>query len=497
MAISNGPLKQKPDTCSGSLAFSTVVANPAQVSAIHSDVQKKPNEAVLVARQKSKLESVTTEKVDQRTTLQTLATLGHPVTPIPSVQYIDSLKDKDDAPNMSHKSEKVDRRTTSTSTPGHPVTSLPTTQYIGSLKDKDDLLNMSDNPGSSYDNFDGSRSFSAEREPVPVVETKFQKVCSDMPSLHIDGPNLQRGISEQHRDPLSLNGALNTVTSRRDAFVSTEHSGLRSHEQSKVAEFEDDLLSFNVQRIKDPEVVTHRSNLPSLSQPFNHTSRILSANFSVDPLTVNNRIVDKGSLSEVYNIPSSSNGYTENLASRFTKLDNGDCNSYMPSDGGKHAVDDLGESSIISNILSMDFDSWDDSLGSPRNLAKLLGEAENKQGGPHGATTSWKVQTSNQSRFSFAREDNEVPKFERSFSNVGQSVDNHHSFGNSFPSNGDYYLGKSNNLSSFDAEDPGNFANISTLGSNKFPGQPTYLWLTSCYLCFVVVVHFTSYHAMS
>ncbi|KAL8115637.1 hypothetical protein AgCh_022224 [Apium graveolens] len=474
VASSNGPFKQKSDSCSGSLAFSTVVANPTQVSAIHSDVQKKPNEAVLVARQKVKLELAVSEKVDHRTTSHTLTTPGHPVTSIPSVQCIDSLKDKDDSPNMSHKSEKVDCRTTSYThaTPGQPVTSVPITQYIDSLKDKNDLLNMPHNPVSSYNNYDVSR-IGAEKEPVPVLETKFQKVCSDMQSLRIDGPRLQRCISEQHRDPLSLNGASNTVTSHRDAFVSREHSELRSHEQSKVAgstssELEDDLLSFNVQRIKDPEVVGHRSNLPSLSQSFNHKSRILSANFSVDPLTVNNKTVDKSSLPKVYNIPSSSNGYTEILASKFTKLDNGTNNSYMPSDGGKHDTDDIGESSIISNILSMDFDSWDDPLSSPRNLAKLLGEAENKQR-PHGASTSWKVQTSNQSRFSFAREDNEMPKFEPSFSNFGQSVDDYHSFGNGFSSNGDYYLGKSNNLSSFNTEDPGDFANNNTLGSNKFP----------------------------
>lgn len=447
-----------------------MVANPTQVSAIHSDVLTKPNEAVLVARQKGKLELPVPEKLDQRTTSSTLA--AHPITPIPSGQYIDSLKDKDDSLNMSHKSEKVDRRTTSytPATPGQPITSVPTTQYIDSLKDNDDLLSMSHNPVSSYDNFVGSRSIGVEREPVPVVETEFQKVCSD--------------ISEQHRDSLSLNGASNTVTSLRDAFVSREHSELRSHVQSKVAgstssEFEDDLLSFNVQRMKDPEVVSHRSDLPSLSQSFNHTSRILSANVRVDPLNVNNKIVDKGSLSKVYNTPLSSNGYTyntENLASRFTKLDNGKNNSYMPSDGGKHAVDDIGESSIISNILSMDFDSWDDSLGSPQNLAKFLGEAENKQG-PHGVSASWKVQTSNQSRFSFAREDNEVPKFEPSLSNFGLSLDNHHSFENGFVSNGDYFLGKSNNLSSLNAEDPGNFANIHSLGSNRFPGQPSHIYL--------------------
>lgn len=499
VASSNGPSKQKADTCTGSLAFSTVVANPTQVSAVHSDVQKKPNEAV-VAIQKGKLELAASEKADQRITSYTRAAPEHPITSIPTIQYMDSLKDKDGFLNMVQKSEKVDRGTTSYTpvTPGHAVTSVPATQYTDSLKDKDDLLNMSHDLVRPNDYSDRSRSIAPEREPIPVVEPEIQKVCSDMLSLRIDGPRLQRCISEQHKDPMCLNGASNAMTSCRDAFVSREHSELRSHEQSKVAdsansEFEDDLLSFNVQRIKDPEVVSHRSNLPSLPQSFNYTSRISPANVSADPLTVDKKNVDKGSFPKVHNIPLNSNGHFENLASGFAMFDNGDRNSYMPSDGGKHAVDDIGESSIISNILSMDFDSWDDSLGSPQNLARLLGEAENQQG-PLGISNSWKVQTSNQSRFSFARENDEVPKFEPSLSNFSQAPENHDSFGNGFVSNGDYYLGKSNDLSAFSVVETGNFANVHSLGSHKFSGQHGLLSFSICYMYPYILV---SYHTIA
>nr|XP_017233214.1 PREDICTED: uncharacterized protein LOC108207265 [Daucus carota subsp. sativus] len=424
VASSNGSSKQNADVCSGPLAFSIVVASPTQVSIIHSDVQKKPHEACL--RQIGRPELAVSEKVDLQTASYTLAIPGHPITYVPTTQYVDPLKDKNDSLNMSHKSEKVDH--TSFYTPailGHPVTSGPSIQSIDSVKDKDESLNMSHNLVNSYDKFDRSRNLGLEREPIPVAETAIKKQC----------------ISEKHTDPLSLNGALNAVTSCRDAFVSREHSELRSDEQSKVAgsansEFEYDLLSFNFQRIKDPKV-----------------------------------IADMGSSSNVDNIPLNSSAYTKNPASRFTKLDNGYNNSYMLSDGWKHAIDDVGESSIISNILSMDFNSWDDSSGS-RDLAKLLGEAKNKQG-TQGVSTSWKVQSSNQSRFSFAREDSEVPKSEPSLTNFGRALEDHHSFGNGFVSNGDYYLGKSNDLSP--AKTSGNFANIHALGSNKSPGQLTLL----------------------
>lgn len=68
---------------------------------------------------------------------------------------------------------------------------------------------------------------------------------------------------------------------------------------------------------------------------------------------------------------------------------------------------DAGESSIISNILSMNFDIWEDnSIASPHNLAKvLLGEKDMKPGFPKDTSSSWKFQNSGQSRFSFARED--------------------------------------------------------------------------------------------
>ncbi|KAI5431179.1 hypothetical protein KIW84_035368 [Lathyrus oleraceus] len=43
---------------------------------------------------------------------------------------------------------------------------------------------------------------------------------------------------------------------------------------------------------------------------------------------------------------------------------------------------DKGESSIISNILSIDFDPWDDSITSPYNIVKLLSDNTDSQTGP-------------------------------------------------------------------------------------------------------------------
>ncbi|KAG2335178.1 hypothetical protein Bca52824_006358 [Brassica carinata] len=60
------------------------------------------------------------------------------------------------------------------------------------------------------------------------------------------------------------------------------------------------------------------------------------------------------------------------------------------------------EDEIISNILSLDFDPWDESLTSPHNLAELLGKVDQRSS-PLKPSNLLKQQNS-QSRFSFAQE---------------------------------------------------------------------------------------------
>ncbi|XP_042427982.1 uncharacterized protein LOC122015292 isoform X1 [Zingiber officinale] len=69
-------------------------------------------------------------------------------------------------------------------------------------------------------------------------------------------------------------------------------------------------------------------------------------------------------------------------------------------------VDKTGESSIISDILSLDFDPWDESVSPANSLAKLLGETK-KQDGSFSLSSSSRSATNNQSRFSFARQENQ------------------------------------------------------------------------------------------
>ncbi|KAI4300227.1 hypothetical protein L6164_033625 [Bauhinia variegata] len=84
---------------------------------------------------------------------------------------------------------------------------------------------------------------------------------------------------------------------------------------------------------------------------------------------------------------------------------------------------DMGESSIIASILSLELDAWDDSLTLPQSLVKLLGESDEQCTSLKGPT-SRKAQDKNQSRFSFARQDeflNEASDLENSFGITGHA----------------------------------------------------------------------------
>ncbi|PKA63296.1 CCR4-NOT transcription complex subunit 4 [Apostasia shenzhenica] len=70
----------------------------------------------------------------------------------------------------------------------------------------------------------------------------------------------------------------------------------------------------------------------------------------------------------------------------------------------KVAVVHTGESNIISNILSLDFDPWEDSLSVSDSFSKLLCENEGNNGSLI-LSKRFNTENNNQSRFSFARQE--------------------------------------------------------------------------------------------
>ncbi|XP_011004153.1 PREDICTED: uncharacterized protein LOC105110716 isoform X2 [Populus euphratica] len=114
---------------------------------------------------------------------------------------------------------------------------------------------------------------------------------------------------------------------------------------------------------------------------------------------------------------------------------------------------DTDESSIISNILSIDSGVWEDSLTSPQSFVKLLADND-KQQSCRKIPCMRKAQESSQSRFSFARQDgfsNHLSNFEHSLENAAnKSSSSNYIIENKDPWM-DNYRGVSSNISSVES----------------------------------------------
>ncbi|MCL7034119.1 hypothetical protein MKW94_016476 [Papaver nudicaule] len=279
------------------------------------------------------------------------------------------------------------------------------------------------------------------------------------------------------------------IASSSDVSVLKEPPSRVSESKGQVplvrgSEAQEDAQNMNRPPLKIPEVGGGlTSNLPYSSDL--HAINIsngnswkgddsfpLSTHFNVDNTTARTDVSNASLLSRSNELLSS-NGYFENKVSS-SKLGRNFDHSRHPlnvepvgypgsyNDKGaaalKNSTVDMGESSIISNIFSMDSDAWDVSLALPQNLAQLLGESE------HGSRSgALRVKNSNQSRFSFARQDdfaNQVPGLEPSSGKNGYGYMGNYSTYQGAMANGDLYTEK---------RQPG-FSSYIMEESDTFPG---------------------------
>ncbi|XP_057953845.1 uncharacterized protein LOC131148123 isoform X2 [Malania oleifera] len=464
LTCSNGSSKEKPDTLSGSLPFSSAIASTTLTSKVHSETGKKPssNEESQQAQSKGRLE------------------------------ILDSVK-----PYGSSDCPATESETTFTS--GGASATVTVTDQLScppASGDSDSGTGSLPNVSSSLDL--SSQSCSPEKGMGVATDGKIQSISSIMSSVSIDErlgnehsgvikPNFQfsdhvpmklpmvgnldlpQCYAEQLREPLASPAARKTATPINCAAVPREQSDLRSDSPSQgvqgaLHDAEDNLLFFDNQRLNS-EVINH-TTLPSSSHFLNHSRSSSVRSSEAYCLDSNSQIVYKKAsegLSPDYPQSSSvsvlSNGYPENpsglnrtVGHPYVLLKEG-----KPEQMGRLGCEganisstavDMGESSIISNILSMEFDALDDSLTSPQNLAKMLGEREIQHGSLK-LSNSWKVQNNNQSRFSFAREGeskNKVFDVEPSFDNFGVAVvPKNHSFSQNFVEDRDPHLDRLGN----------------------------------------------------
>lgn len=494
LTCTNGPFKQKLDTVSNKLPFSSAVAGGTQTSIIHVDEGK---------RQPLVDECQNIDAISKPETLK-------PVKQHNSLDYQSSVPEKLIGPEDSS-FENLSNQFSSS-----PV-----------LGDNDKSINMLANISNTADQ-DRQSSTSGNENELITSEGRVQNLCSEISSLCINvnvmdehsvkttsnssfldhsliKSSVNQGLppyySEQSRETSTLSQKVGTAN---DVCVSRDQPDWIADSQTHVmpstsSELEEDIISFDNQRLKDPEVVSRSNYLPNSTNSFHNSNHSCSpfqheayaaATSNTDSLFVDNKLRDSQFLS-ASTASLTSNGYPNNSPSSYIGSEKISEHSFLHSndDNGKHmgrflgdaantdvnCVVDKGESSIISNILSLDFDTWDESLASPQNLAKLLGD-DDKQSGSHRLSSSWKAQTNNQSRFSFARQEETVnPAFDAQLSHsfLGQ-FSNNHAFSHEFSENRDIYLDKLGYGNGFSSsfEESENYAsgNHSVFPSNNKPG---------------------------
>ena len=446
IACANGPSKQKTEAVSSTLVFSSAVAGPIQASTLHGDGSKKPtlNEDIQTINPQSKSESL--KPLKQHTSMDCLSnpteTLAIPDGTHASLSLSNELscppasKDNDGGINMPPDI------TDSAFNTGHSCASVPEKLGVvasGQIQNLCSVMSSISIDGIARDEHSGVvRPNSSESDPVLIKAPGIQ--------------GLQQHYAEQYREPAST--TIGKATPINGVYALSEQCDWRSDSNGQVAqdnasEVEDDVLSFDSQRLKDPEVVSRATYLPnsanslhaSRSHTLPHSEVYGAVRLNADhPISLDNRI-SEGSHLHSSNISVLSNGFPENLVGNASGSDRSlDRSFLLPNEerrnpmgrflgdvanGDSNAAIDRGESSIISNILSLDFE-WNESLASPQRLVKLLGERD-KESGSLKMSSSWKGQNNNnnnnQSRFSFARHEesrNQIFDVQPSFNAIEQ-----------------------------------------------------------------------------
>ncbi|KAK9022325.1 hypothetical protein V6N11_002599 [Hibiscus sabdariffa] len=477
LACSNGLSKQKYDIVRSTLPFSSVVTNTNQDCTIHGDFIKKSSEEIHDMQMKGKSDMLKPSK--QNVGLDCRTGLENPTSPS-GVSASKSLSSRFSSPPVSNYNEQSSNMPSSdtSSTFEHaehlPISFSQKTGSTSSSVGKEQSL-CSDLSKLTVD----SNVLRAQSNVLRPGSSASDHVLSSSPS----SLGLPECYTEDCRNPLNSPAIGRTVTSPNG--LCEEQSDWRTDRQTPAvtntsSEIEEDILSFDNQRLKDPEVICRSNVVPNSPISLHLSNQSRSRSFShgavdlnLDPFFVDNKVSDSLCL-HGSSVSSLSNGYPEKYSSsNIGSYSNAEGSFMLPNEGkGKQIGRFLGnvesndskqtgESSIISNILSLDFDTWDESLASPYNLSKLLGDTDMKPNNLK-LSTSWKAPNNGQSRFSFARqEDSKYHPFdvESSFSLFRQMAQNPPA-SQEFAEGRDIYFNKfgiSNGFSSHHFEEPDNF----------------------------------------
>ncbi|XP_071722610.1 uncharacterized protein [Rutidosis leptorrhynchoides] len=426
LASSNGPCKQKPETVTNTLAFSTSETSTTQVSALHGNEGKKSTfkDESQDTHVKGKAETLKPLKqnagVDFRTVVSKKPSATNGSDPAPSNHNEDENGMPSNVENNSYHTGKHSEEERHAATDGKM------------LELCSDVLSMSVDSGVRNE---------------PSSGPLHKNSLADEGLIKLPGTQmLEQFLTEQSSEASYLPASAKTDSSLNGLYTPRELCDWRMDSRThgaidKSSELEDDILSFDSQRLKDPEVSGCSSYLPSSANSLHISSHSRShslqysdlfsaANISNDLLLVDNKT---GQSSFLHSSGRSilSNGYhgsyqnSENSCPLQYERRESHTDRLHGGSNGNVAVDS-GENSIISNILSMEFDVWDNSAAT-QNFAKLFGESE-KQPSSLKTSSSWKQHSNNQSRFSFARQEetrNQLSGVEQTLSIFGQLPKSH------------------------------------------------------------------------
>ncbi|KAJ6778374.1 CCR4-NOT TRANSCRIPTION COMPLEX RELATED [Salix koriyanagi] len=333
----------------------------------------------------------------------------------------------------------------------------------------------------------------------------LQGLCSGLSSISTDG-NLKDEYCEPVVSELSISIHKLPKSQVSQPFVSEPLS--ESSILPTRSAFVEDLPCFDDQEVQGFEIIHNQPPASSFPSPKQHLEeswqqgQIHQCTADVHPSFLpskldevafpfrsGNTVLSNGLLDR------QANDLTEwdrsiNHSSVFLEVGSGKClEEHGNLASGDCKLDqDTDESSIISNILSMDSGVWEDSLTSPQSLVKFLADNDTQQSSLKMPCIR-KPQESSQSRFSFARQDdfsNHLSNFEYSLENAtNKSPASNHIVENKEPWM-DNYRSISSNITSVESN---GFLSRHPFTSSSFSGNWNVSYLVNrLHLCLVSVL---------
>ncbi|KAL1208577.1 hypothetical protein V5N11_008054 [Cardamine amara subsp. amara] len=362
---SNGPSDiQRSTSVNGTLAFSAVVANAAHGLVSSSDVLKRPSR---------KEESQT---VVDKSKLSVLKPLHHNVV--------------------------VDSGLKRTTSPDRDPISSRLSSSLDSSYDGRDI----DKPSATVNSFDDLNEAVEDGPTVSNlsvgvasmgITTNSWEECPDI-TMAI-GSQCDQGselpLVEQCRMDSSINTDKKAIPSEGGVPRSRPEWDWRSDLQSQMqvsSKLEvEDISSCDSQRHHPEEDITQSRFLSNLSSSILDTNHLASRSSLPGEISGVDDSNSRSCLdrSDTLHLP---NGFGEKTLSNVEHS--------LFANGGRNKIGNA-EDEIISNILSLDFDPWDESLTSPHNFAELLGQVDQRSSTLKASNLI--KQHNSQSRFSFAR----------------------------------------------------------------------------------------------